>query len=77
MHFSKRYYSLDQYCNCLPVLKRLAKVLCSSACERALFYLSAVLFFCRFPGAVAGVVLAETLYTTNVVFIIRRTFTQG
>lgn len=27
-------------------LKRIAKVLCSSTCERALFYLSALLFFC-------------------------------
>lgn len=29
------------------------------------------------PAAVARVVFAETLYTTNVVFIIRHTFTQG
>ena len=33
--------------------------------------------FCRSRVAVAGVGFAETLYTTDVVFIIRHTFTQG
>ena len=39
--------------------------------------ISFTIFLHGSPAAVAGLLFAETLYTTNVVFIIRRNLTQG
>ena len=74
MHFSKRYYSLDQYCkfekNCKSLMFKYMR-------KSIVLLISFTVFLHGSPAAVARVVFAETLYTTNVVFIIRHTFTQG